>query len=563
MSNMYFQKAKKTPFFALTQVESRLVESEEVLGRANRILMETLERVAACYGSWSLSVIKEKMIFDALNKCEFDIKRHVFVAEGWVPKKGYEAVVRGLMEAATEFGLDTRPIVNRLKHRRLTPPTYIPTNRFTRGFQALVNTYGTPRYREANPGAFCCILFPYLFGIMFGDFGHGILLAIFGLWLIKKEKEWEGQKLSDMLEMIYGGRYILLLNGLFGAFVGICYNEAFAYPMAFFGPSHWKGADEHGHLGRHVCTADDHHCALAASTPYPWGVDPMWHYTNNKITFFNSLKMKISIVVGVIQVDTRVSRTHPRFPIRHTSHTSHFPYVTLPYATRPYVTRPYVTRPILPISQPISQPISKRMCVFVFLSQMTLGICLSLLNHIEYRDWKKVIFQFLPEMTFFMGIFGYLVFCILYKWSVDWNAGCGNDSNLFCEPAPSLLTLLINMFMSPTADIDTPLYGHQCFTDCASAADFCGTVKLIDDACPATCGTAIDAAHSTDTLQPMDANGLQTKVCFSQLQSKVQYVLLVAALVSVPLLLLPIPFIEMFQAKQARAKVNTQRDKDM
>ena len=75
------------PFFALTQVESRLVESEEVLGRANRILMETLERVAACYGSWSLSVIKEKMIFDALNKCEFDIKRHVFVAEGWVPKK--------------------------------------------------------------------------------------------------------------------------------------------------------------------------------------------------------------------------------------------------------------------------------------------------------------------------------------------------------------------------------------------------------------------------------------------------------------------------------------------
>ena len=82
-------------------------------------------------------------------------------------------------------------------------------------------------------------------------------------------------------------------------------------------------------------------------------------------------------------------------------------------------------------------------------------------------------------------------------------------------------------------------------------------------ACPATCGTAIDAAHSTDTLQPMDANGLQTKVCFSQLQSKVQYVLLVAALVSVPLLLLPIPFIEMFQAKQARAKVNTQRDKDM
>lgn len=119
------------------QVESRLAESEEVLSRANKILMDTLERVAACFGSWSHSVAKEKMIFDALNKCEFDIKRHVFVAEGWTPKMSYDEVVHGLMDTVHESGLDTRPIVNRLSHIRLTPPTFIPTTRFTRGFQAL------------------------------------------------------------------------------------------------------------------------------------------------------------------------------------------------------------------------------------------------------------------------------------------------------------------------------------------------------------------------------------------------------------------------------------------
>ena len=109
--------------------------------------------------------------------------------------------------------------MNQLRSR-LTPPTFVPTNSFTSGFQALVNTYGTPRYREVNPGAFCCILFPYLFGIMFGDFGHGLLFALFGLYLISKEKEWEGKDLGDMLEMVYGGRYICFLNGVFGAFVG-------------------------------------------------------------------------------------------------------------------------------------------------------------------------------------------------------------------------------------------------------------------------------------------------------------------------------------------------------
>lgn len=31
----------------------------------------------------------------------------------------------------------------------------------------LVDTYGTPRYREANPMLFTCITFPFLFGIMY------------------------------------------------------------------------------------------------------------------------------------------------------------------------------------------------------------------------------------------------------------------------------------------------------------------------------------------------------------------------------------------------------------
>ena len=39
------------------------------------------------------------------------------------------------------------------------------------------------------------------------------------------------------------------------------------------------------------------------------------------------------------------------------------------------------------------------------------------------------------------SIFGYLVVCIFYKWTVDWSA--------IGEPAPSLITLLIAFFMEP------------------------------------------------------------------------------------------------------------------
>jgi V-type H+-transporting ATPase subunit a len=52
-----------------------------------------------------------------------------------------------------------------------TPPTHFHTNKFTEVFQAVVNTYGVPRYREANPALFTTVTFPFLFGVMYGDMG--------------------------------------------------------------------------------------------------------------------------------------------------------------------------------------------------------------------------------------------------------------------------------------------------------------------------------------------------------------------------------------------------------
>ena len=463
------------------EVERRLVESDEILSKGEQVLHELLASLGTKYATWNFVVQKEKMIFDTLNMCEFDIKRHVFVAEGWVPTKLYETVVSALQDATVECGLDTRPIINKLESR-LTPPTYVPVTPFTSGFQGLVNTYGTPRYRECNPGAFCCIFFPFLFGIMFGDFGHGLMLAMFGYFLISKEKEWgDGAGLNDMVQMCYGGRYIILLNGLFGAYVGALYNEAFAFPMNFFGGSRWYNSEDPSQGCEIEHDGVIPHCSL--DTPYPVGIDPIWHYTANKITFFNSFKMKISIIVGVIQ--------------------------------------------------------------------MSVGICLSLLNHLEYKDYKRIAFEYIPEMIFFEGIFGYLVFCIFYKWSVNWNGDVGVPGNPGPQPAPSLLTLLINMFMSPTSDITVPLYGATCFTDCAaaSAAGAC-SVSVIAGACPATCATGLPGA---DTLTPGSGSTFEFKVCYSELQSSIQLFLLVAAFVAVPFLLLPIPFIELYEHNQAMA----------
>lgn len=66
------------------------------------------------------------------------------------------------------------------------PPTYFNLNTFTRPFQEIVNTYSVPKYKEVNPAFFTIVTFPFLFGVMFGDIGHGLCVLIFALFLCFK-----------------------------------------------------------------------------------------------------------------------------------------------------------------------------------------------------------------------------------------------------------------------------------------------------------------------------------------------------------------------------------------
>ncbi len=176
------------------------------------------------------------------------------------------------------------------------PPTYLPSSKFMAVFQGIVNTYGVPRYGEANPALWTVVTFPFLFGVMFGDFGHALLIFIAACWMVWKEKELASVD-NEMFTMAFAGRYMLVLMGLFSMYCGFIYNDFFSLGMTIGGPSRWF----------YPTLKDGTQSRLATwggrpEDVYSFGVDPEWHRSENDLLFFNSLKMKMSVVLGVTQM---------------------------------------------------------------------------------------------------------------------------------------------------------------------------------------------------------------------------------------------------------------------
>eukprot|EP01120_Amphizonella_sp_Union-15-10_P005662 TRINITY_DN1704_c0_g1_i1.p1 TRINITY_DN1704_c0_g1~~TRINITY_DN1704_c0_g1_i1.p1 ORF type:complete len:851 (+),score=181.18 TRINITY_DN1704_c0_g1_i1:73-2625(+) len=278
-----------------SQVSNRLTDLKIVLERTLEHRRQVLMNVAVHLESWKTKVKKEKAIYHTMNMFNYDTGRKCLIAEGWCPVTATDQIQAALLRAKERSSATVPSILNPIPSRH-TPPTYFKTNKFTLAFQAIVDSYGVPRYGEVNPGVLTIITFPFLFGVMFGDVGHGLAMLIFAAFLIWKEKQWMGQKLNELIAMMFEGRYVLLLMSFFAIYAGLLYNEFLSVPINFFG-SNWERPKY----------TDTQYIPKDLNYSYPFGVDPVWKGNPSELLYYNSLKMKMSIILGVLQMSVGIS----------------------------------------------------------------------------------------------------------------------------------------------------------------------------------------------------------------------------------------------------------------
>ncbi|KAG4973783.1 hypothetical protein JHK87_030604 [Glycine soja] len=277
------------------KVSGRLLELKTTLDAGLLHRNNLLNTIGAQFEQWDVLVRKEKSIHHTLNMLSLDVTKKCLVAEGWSPVFATKQIQEALQRAALDSNSQVNAIFQVLQTREL-PPTYFRTNKFTSSFQGIIDSYGVAKYQEANPTVYTVVTFPFLFAVMFGDWGHGICLLLAALYFIIREKKLSSQKLDDITEMTFGGRYVILLMAIFSIYTGFIYNEFFSVPFAIFAPSAYDCRD----LSCRDATTVG---LIKVRDTYPFGVDPVWHGTRSELPFLNSLKMKMSILLGVAQMN--------------------------------------------------------------------------------------------------------------------------------------------------------------------------------------------------------------------------------------------------------------------
>tara|TARA_B100000029_G_scaffold513861_1_gene614700 strand:- start:13024 stop:15174 length:2151 start_codon:yes stop_codon:yes gene_type:complete len=90
----------------------------------------------------------------------------------------------------------------------------------TKSFKSVTLNQGSPRYGEFDPTSLIALSFPIFYGMMFGDVGHGLVLLLFGLFLLYRKapflKSW-GQMFS--------------ISGIVAIFFGVLIGEAFGIEL--------------------------------------------------------------------------------------------------------------------------------------------------------------------------------------------------------------------------------------------------------------------------------------------------------------------------------------------
>lgn len=141
---------------------------------------------------------------------------------GWVPEKNVPDLSRAIDTVTSgHCYLETRvpDDIPAVKKGGVRVPVLLKNPLFIRPFELLTATYGLPEYHATDPTIFVAATFLIMFGVMFGDIGDGLALALLGAFMAGRRRKEQMRRVGALV--LSCGCSSMVFGFLYGSFFGV------------------------------------------------------------------------------------------------------------------------------------------------------------------------------------------------------------------------------------------------------------------------------------------------------------------------------------------------------
>ncbi len=177
------ENVKGKPSEIIASLNSQIINSKNKIQELKNTLVSLREAHTQRLQRLLWEVRSSRMLTDAIVR--YGRLKYTYLIVGWAVASKLPQLQERLKKASNEILIETFPI--KRSEVKQNVPVALRNPRGFLPFQDLVTTYARPLYNELDPTFLIAITFPLLFGAMFGDVAHGLMLALLGVLLLSKK----------------------------------------------------------------------------------------------------------------------------------------------------------------------------------------------------------------------------------------------------------------------------------------------------------------------------------------------------------------------------------------
>ncbi|MEA1985568.1 MAG: V-type ATP synthase subunit I [Euryarchaeota archaeon] len=202
------------PASLLTQIETENIEINKTIENLDAEVVALKEK----YSNFILA--SDEILSIESQKSEAPLRiassEHTFVIDGWIPDEDYDALASTINDATDGHAFVSKQEVEKEDEDNI--PVKYDNPKISSPFEAIMDLYARPKYKEIDPTNLIFFTFPLFYGMILGDIGYALILLVLAFGINRMVKSDAIKPLMNIF--LYCQISTLIFGVLYGEFLG-------------------------------------------------------------------------------------------------------------------------------------------------------------------------------------------------------------------------------------------------------------------------------------------------------------------------------------------------------